>query len=63
MMNEKMLKLKEILARLRISKSTWYDGVKRREFPQPVRIGTRTVVWLESEVEAYLLKKNSGPRN
>ena len=28
-MNEKLLKLKEVLARLRISKSSWYDGVRR----------------------------------
>ena len=55
-MDEKLLKLKEVLARLRISKSSWYDGVRRNVFPQPVRIGTRTVVWLESDIESYLQK-------
>ena len=55
-MDEKLLKLKEVLACLRISKSSWYDGVRRNVFPQPVRIGTRTVVWLESDIESYLQK-------
>ena len=60
-MDEKLLKLKEVLTRLRISKSTWYDGVSRKEFPQPVRIGTRTVAWLESDIEAYLRRNYGGP--
>ena len=60
-MDEKLLKLKEVLARLRISKSSWYDGVNRNVFPQPVRIGTRTVVWLESDIESYLQKNYGDP--
>ena len=60
-MDEKLLKLKEVLACLRISKSSWYDGVRRNVFPQPVRIGTRTVVWLESDIESYLQKNYGGP--
>ena len=62
-MDEKLLKLKEVLQRLRISKSAWYDGVRRKVFPQPVRIGTRTVLWLESDIENYLRKNYGGPGN
>jgi prophage regulatory protein len=57
--DENYMKLKEVLSLLRISKSTWYAGISRGEFPQPVRIGTRTVLWKESDIEAYL-QKNSG---
>ena len=60
-MDEKLLKLKEVLACLRISKSSWYDGVRRNVLPQPVRIGTRTVVWLESDIESYLQKNYGDP--
>jgi prophage regulatory protein len=59
--DEKLLKLKEVLARLPISKSTWYDGVKRKTLPQPVRLGTRSVAWLESDIEDYLRKNYGGP--
>ena len=59
-MDEKLLKLKEVLQRLRISKSAWYDGVRRKVFPQPVRIGTRTVLWLESDIEHYLQQNYGG---
>ena len=60
-MDDKLLKLHEVLDKLRISKSTWYDGVRRQEFPQPVRIGTRTVVWSENDIEAYLERNYGGP--
>ena len=59
--DDKLLKLNEILERLTISKSHWYDGVKREHFPQPVRIGTRTVRWWESDIENYLQKNYGGP--
>lgn len=60
-MDDKLLKLKEVLAILRISRSAWYDGVRRNILPQPVRIGTRTVVWLESDIESYLQRNYGGP--
>ena len=56
-----LLKLKEVLAWLRISKSTWYDGVDRQVFPQPVRIGTRSVFWFNSDIEDYIRRKYGGP--
>ena len=62
-MDEKLLKLKEVLQRLQISKSNWYDGVRRKVFPQPVRIGTRTVRWIESDIESYLRRNYQGPGN
>lgn len=61
LMDDKLLKLNEVLAKLRISKSAWYDRVRRQVFPQPVRIGTRTVVWSENDIEAYLQRKYGGP--
>ena len=60
-MDEKLLKLEEVLARLRISKSKWYVGVGGNVFPQPVRIGTRTVRWLESDIDDYLGRNYGNP--
>jgi prophage regulatory protein len=57
----RLLKLKEVLARLPISKSTWYAGVKRLEMPQPVRLGTRSVAWFEHDIEDYLRRNYGGP--
>lgn len=53
-LDDRLLKVDEILKALRISKSTWYDGVNRGVFPPPVRIGSRNVRWRASDIEKYL---------
>ncbi len=35
-----------------ISNSAWWDGVKKKRFPQPVKLGPRTTAWrVESIIE------------
>lgn len=53
-MAEKLLRRPEVEARTGLSRSTIYDWIKRGEFPQPVRLGTRLVAWRESDVTAWL---------
>ena len=59
--DDKLLKLKDVLKKLPMSKSSWYDGVKQKRLPQPVRLGIRSVAWLESDIEDYLQKRYMGP--
>ena len=35
---------------LPISKSSWLRGVKDGAFPQPKRLGAKTIVWLASDI-------------
>lgn len=51
---EKLLRRPEVEARTGLSRSTIYDWIKRGEFPQPVKLGTRLVAWRESDVTAWL---------
>lgn len=53
-MAEKLLRRPEVEARTGLSRSTLYDWMKRGEFPQPVRLGTRLVAWRESDVTEWL---------
>lgn len=53
-MPEKLLRRPEVEARTGLSRSTIYDWMKRGEFPQPVKVGTRIVAWRESEITAWL---------
>ena len=57
----RLLTLQEVLDWLQISKSNWYDGVRRNVYPQPVRIGTRTVRWQYDDIYGYL--KQNGLAN
>lgn len=42
-----------------ISKSSWWDGVKKGKFPKPIKIGTRTTAWKVEDILAFIDNKNS----
>ena len=52
--NPRLLRRPEVEARTGLSRSTLYDWMKRGDFPQPVKLGTRLVAWRESDVTAWL---------
>ena len=37
-----------------ISKSTWWQGVKDKRFPQPVKLGPRTTAWRVEDIRALI---------
>ncbi len=53
-MSEILLRRPEVEVRTGLSRSTVYSWMKRGDFPQPVKLGTRLVAWRESEVTAWL---------
>ena len=34
-----------------ISKTTWWDGVKKGKYPKPFKIGSNTTVWRSDEIQ------------
>ena len=53
-MADKLLRRPEVEVRTGLSKSSIYEWMKRGDFPQPVKLGTRLVAWRESEIAAWL---------
>lgn len=51
---ERLLRIREVLQRLPISRTSLYDGVKVGLYPAPVRIGKRTVAWRESDIDRLI---------
>jgi prophage regulatory protein len=41
----RLLRLSEVLQRLPVSKSTWWEGVRTGKYPQPVKLGERITCW------------------
>ena len=50
----RFLRLGEVMARTGLSRTTIYVWRKEGRFPQPVLLGTRTQVWIESELEEWM---------
>ncbi|NUF83082.1 helix-turn-helix transcriptional regulator [Acinetobacter seifertii] len=61
--NTKMLKLKEVIAKCQLSRSTIYaklDVKSERfdpEFPVPRKLGSQSVAWLEDEINEWILTR------
>jgi prophage regulatory protein len=54
-MSERFLRLKEVRARVPVSRSTLYSKIRLGEFPRPIRIfGARAVAWRESDVDEWI---------
>jgi prophage regulatory protein len=47
---DRLIRLKEVLTILPISKSNWWSGVKSGRYPAPVHLGPRITAWRLSEV-------------
>ena len=54
------LRIAQILELIPISKSTWWDGVKEKRFPQPVKIGPKTTVWRVEDIRAFITHLGMG---
>jgi prophage regulatory protein len=53
----RMLRLKQVLERTGLGKTTIYELQKSALFPHSVPLTARSVRWLESEVDAWLAKR------
>lgn len=53
--HDRLLRLKDVLSRIPISKSTWWNGVKSGRFPQPTKLGPRTTCWKNSEIDQVVV--------
>jgi prophage regulatory protein len=50
----RLLRLKEVIAKTGISRSSIYAAVQAGDFPRPVKIGARSSAWLESEINIWI---------
>ena len=58
---DRLLRLKEVLEIVHVSKSTWWAGVKSGRYPAPVRhLGPRITAWRESAIRQLV---NGGEGN
>lgn len=52
--SDRFVRLRDVIERTGLSRSTIYRLVSLNEFPPKVTLGATTVAWLESEVQAWM---------
>ena len=48
------LRLPAVLQLIPVSKSTWWAGVEKGRFPQPIKIAERAVAWRCEDIRALI---------
>jgi prophage regulatory protein len=56
----RLLRLPEVLKIIPVSRSTWYEGVRRGHYPKPVRLSVRTSAWPEASIHRLANKLAHG---
>ncbi len=49
-----LLRRRQVEARTGLTRSTIYEAMAHDRFPKQVRLGSRSVAWLASEVDAWI---------
>lgn len=60
---ENLIRLPEVIKRTGISKTTIYELINEKRFPSQVKIGTRAVAFIESEIDEWLVNLINTSRN
>lgn len=50
----RLIDFKEALSRTRTKKSWANELIKQNRFPKPVKIGARSIAFVESEIDAWI---------
>ena len=62
-MAKTILRLPAVKARTGLARSTIYLRISEGSFPKPIRLGPRSVGWLESEVDRWIESRAAESRN
>ena len=57
-----ILRRKQVESRTGLKRSTIYAKVAAGDFPAPIRLGLRSVGWVEAEIEGWLQARISATR-
>lgn len=55
--NFRLLKIRDVISRVGLSKPTIYLRIKEGTFPRQVTLGPKSVAWIEGEVNDWIAAK------
>ena len=62
-MHERLIKLSEVIDRTGLSRSTIYNRIDDGTFPKQIKIGKRSMAFIESEIEEWIQTRIIESRN
>ena len=53
----RLIKLKEVIEKTSLGRSTIYEFIAKGTFPKQVSLGAKSVAWLESEIDDWIMER------
>ena len=53
----RLIKLKEVIEKTSLGRSTIYEFMTDGRFPKQVSLGAKSVAWVESEVDDWIMER------
>lgn len=57
-----IIRMREVLNRTGVSRSTIYVLMGRGDFPPPLRLGSHSIGWRDSDIEEWIASRPVSPR-
>ena len=52
----KLIRLPQVLKLVPVSRSTWWEGVRKGIYPKPVKLGPKITCWLLADIRNLISK-------
>lgn len=52
--SEALLRVKQVLKYIPVSRSHWWQGVKEGRYPKPIKLSERVTVWRASDIRQLI---------
>ena len=49
-----LYRLHQVLARIPVSRSSWFEGIKAGRYPRGLQLGPRTTVWRSDDIDRLI---------
>jgi prophage regulatory protein len=56
----RLYRLRQVLERIPVSRSAWYDGVSNGRYPRGYSLGPRTTVWRSDDIDHIIETISAG---
>lgn len=53
-MNTRILRMREVMQRIGLSRSTIYKLMENDDFPRPMKLGSQAIGWRDADIEAWI---------
>lgn len=49
-----LLRIKQVLKFIPVSRSSWWQGVRTGKYPKPIKLGERTTCWRSEDIRTLI---------